>query len=248
MPKFGQVWFGGGPFGDHDLVFCPFDKSIRRIPLGFGVRKRFGTSVIFRIRRGNGYAGAIQGKKYQDKYKYFVPSSINNAQSEPYRVQLRAAVDYWKAILTPTEQKEYNVRADKIKGLSGYNLFIREAMKGEIDMYVDRGDPAAADFTVANFTDDATWRDLDLSAIVPASARAILLEIDFKSVSAGKEIRFRKYGQSNAINHWDAEAALGNIHQSAMAIVAIDQNRKIEYNIDNAVWTQLDFTVRGWWT
>ena len=126
MPKFGQVWFGGGPFGDHDLVFCPFDKSIRRIPLGFGVRKRFGTSVIFRIRRGNGYADAILGRKYQDKYKYFVPSSINNAQGQTARDALTTSVSNWKTILTDSEKAEYNKRAMKKGGLSGYNLYVGE--------------------------------------------------------------------------------------------------------------------------
>ncbi len=132
--------------------------------------------------------------------------------------------------------------------MSGYNLFMRKAMKGEISMFVYRGDPAAFDFSESNFTDDGTWRELDISAIIPVSAKAILVEIDFQSVNANKEIAFRKYGQTNEVNHVDAETLVGNQHQSYSCIIPVDSNRIIEYMIDNATWTALNLVVCGWWT
>ena len=45
------------------------------------------STKIFRVRRGNGSYGAAAGKKYQDKYDYFIPDSINNSESNPFRQQ-----------------------------------------------------------------------------------------------------------------------------------------------------------------
>ncbi len=222
-------------------------RSINGIPLGTKVRRQVGKTDIFRVRRGNGAYNSIAGHRYQDKYAYVVPGSINNPESTPYRTHWIAAVDYWKNILTTDQKAVYNVKATKGFHMSGYNLFMRAAMKGEISMYVDRGDPASFDFTETDFTDDGAWHDLDLSAIIPATARALLIEFDINTVNREKHIRIRKYGNTNAINHQDIETFIAGAHQSGSVIVAVDSNRIIEYNIDAATWTELDMTIRGWW-
>ena len=218
------------------------------IPLGLAVRGSIAQTYIYRVRRGNGNYSSILGVEYQDRYAYFVPVSINNTESEPYRRQLTAAVSKWRFDLSPAEKKEYNTLANKGLRMSGYNLFMRRAMKGEISMFVDRGDPAAFDFDLNDFTKDGTWYDLDISGLITISARAVLIEFEFETVMAEKEIKLRKYGNSNTVNHWDVETFVGNKHQSAMAIVAVDENRIVSYNIDTANWTSLDAVIRGWWT
>ena len=77
------------------------------------------------MRPGNGHAGAIAGVVYQDKYKYVVPDSINNTEGQDARDALTAGVAAWKS-LDQENKNIYNTRADKIKGLSGYNLYIKE--------------------------------------------------------------------------------------------------------------------------
>ncbi len=248
MPKYGQVHFGRNYFGESERRVGNYKRSFANIPLGVRVRGQLAHQVIFRVRRGNGHAGAIDGVEYQDKYGYVVPGNINNAESTPYRTHWRASVDYWRNILTAEEKQAYNNKAIKGFRMSGYNLFMRAAMNGGISMYVDRGDPATLDFIVSDFTRDGTWRDLDLSAIIPQTARAILMEFDIETVNREKHIRIRKYGNTNAINHQDIETFNGGIHQSGSIIVAVDSNRIIEYNIDAATWTELDMTIRGWWT
>jgi len=218
------------------------------IPVGIAVRRTIADTLTFRVRRGNGFYGSIQGARYQDRFAYTVPSSINNIQSSPYRTHWAAAVYKWKNGLTDEERKAYNDKATHRLQMSGFNLFMRLAMKGQIDMYVHRGDPAAYDFAVGDFTTDGTWRDLDLSAIIPTIATCILMEIEVTSPTAGKEFRFRKNGQTNAINHWDSEVTVGNQHQSAMAIVAVGTDRIVEYKIDSATYNTLNVVVRGWWT
>jgi hypothetical protein len=129
MPKYGQDLFGGNRYGSYTCQINNRKKTIQNVELGFSVRRSLRKEVTFRVRPGNGYYGAIAGVRYQDKYKYFVPSSINNAAGQPARVAFAQAVYAWKNSLTNEEKSEYNRRAGIKRHLSGYNLFIREYVK-----------------------------------------------------------------------------------------------------------------------
>ena len=248
MPKFGQVHFGRNYFGDSTPPTANWKRSYANIPLGIRVRRQLAKQVIFRVRRGNGHAGAITGVAYQDKYGYFVPSSINNVQSTPYRTHWKAAVDFWQNILSTDEKIAYNKRATKGLRMSGYNLFMREAMNGEVQMFVDRGDPAAYDFAKEDLTIDGAWHELDLSAIVPDVARAVFIIGHVEGNAVDWKIRFRKKGNTNDINHGGMETLRANVTRHRSSIVAIGSDQIIEYKADNQAWTTLSLAVRGWWT
>jgi hypothetical protein len=106
--------------------------SFGNITLGFAVRRSIQKLWTYRVRRGNGFFGSNVGERYQDKYSYFVPTSITNTQSETYRVLYREAVSNWKSNLTEEEKREYNVRVQKGMHMSGYNLYIKEYILGLI--------------------------------------------------------------------------------------------------------------------
>lgn len=217
-------------------------------PLGMMIRGSIHDLRIFRIRPGNGFYGSIEGQLYQDQYNYFIPSSINNAESEPYRVQLKAAVKVWQTVLSIEEKIQYNNRANLIRGLSGYNLLIREAMKGIYSMYVDRGDPANYDFDKTDLTTDGAWHELDLSAIITEQAKAVLIAVATKGGATGWNIVLKKNGNSNNINHASVQTKLVATTENGSIIVSPDIDRKIEYRIDNQAWTLIKMGVRGWWT
>jgi len=126
MSKYGQVHFGFVYFGTYEHPTENWKRSLMGIPLGIQVRKALAKQVIFRVRRGNGHAGALAGVAYQDKYKYFVPSSINNSESAAVRTLLATAVNNWQGVLTTEQKQTYNKRAAKGMHMSGYNLYIRE--------------------------------------------------------------------------------------------------------------------------
>ena len=218
------------------------------IIVGVAIRGTIAKSRIFRVSRGNGYYDAKLGAIYQDQYAYFVPSSINNPESEPYRRQWIAAVHKWNYDLTASQKKAYNNRANKGLHMSGYNLFMREAMKGLVDMYVDRGDPLNYDFEIGNFTQDNAWHTLDLSSIIPLGAKLILFDFDFTNTSANRHIELRKNGQSNNKNHAEVHTRVAAQDDHAIMVVAPDGNRIIEYKISTAGWSVISTTVRGWWT
>ncbi len=125
---------------------------------------------------------------------------------------------------------------------------MREAMKGLVEMYVDRGDPAAVDFAVGGFTIDGAWHDLDLSALITIGAKAVHIDLDFKTAAAFKHIDLRKYGNSNDLNHFKVMTLVGNQERHADALVAVSSDRKISYKMDAGTWAILTMTIRGWWT
>lgn len=216
--------------------------------IGAWIRGSIGGDITFRVRRGNGHYDSVLNRLYQDKFTLVVPGSINNPESEPYRAQLRAGVDYWQNILTAARKKEYNRRASHGLQMSGYNLFIREVLTGKVHMYVDRGDPAAYDFAKEDLTIDGSWHELDLSPYVPAIARAVIVMGHVEGGAVDWRIRFRKCGNSNEINHAGMDTLRANVQRHRSSIVAIGSDRKIEYNADNEAWTTLNLSVRGWWT
>lgn len=83
-------------------------------------------AITFRVVKGNGFYGTKVGKFYQQKYKYYVPSTINNANGQPARDAFKEAVLNWQTTVTEDEKIEYNRRAALKNTLSGYNLYIGE--------------------------------------------------------------------------------------------------------------------------
>lgn len=222
--------------------------DLKQAHVGMGIRGSIGQTLTYRMRRGNGYYNSKAGHVYQDQYEYFVPGSINNVQSEPYRRQWIAAVHKWRYDLTDAQKKAYNDIANHGLHMTGFNLFMRKAMKGEIDMFVDRGDPATYDYDKTDLTIDGAWHTLDLSSIVPAGAAGVLLKTRLQSANPGDTIMYRKNGNANEINACGCEALRANVIRTRMGFSAIDSNRIMEYKADNIAWTLLDIAVRGWWT
>jgi len=150
--------------------------------------------------------------------------------------------------LTAEQKQEYNDLANHGLNMSGYNLFIKTAMLGEIAMFTDRGDPATVDFDKDDITADDAWHDLSLASIIPAIARAVMLEVDIEAGHTDKELVFRENGNTNDINHTGAVTKANNKDQHKTCIVAVGSDRIIEYKATTETWTTINLVVRGWWT
>ncbi len=111
-------------------------------------------------------------------------------------------------------------------------------------------EPTACDFTkstLPNFT--ATWKELDLSSIVPYGARAVVLSILIQDNVAGSLLSFRKNGQTNVYQRTCHYSIVANQLIGAQPVIGIDENQKIEVYTDPAPpsWTTIDISVLGWW-
>lgn len=127
-----------------------------------------------------------------------------------------------------------------------YEALLEEVRRNG-NFFYDRGDPAAYDFTLANFTTDNNWHDLDLSAIVPSGAKAVAIQILIQDDALNSHIQFRKKGNTNVYNRSYLNTIVINLWHNLDIIVACDDNRVIEYRASNVVFTGINLTIKGWW-
>jgi len=108
----------------------------------------------------------------------------------------------------------------------------------KLSKIIDRGDPSSADYTKTDFTFDASWHTLDLSAILPSWARFVLLRLiitpDNTAQGDGGTLLFREYGNSNALNvsgGYCVNEAAGGVVQpiSNDCWVPCDASQRLEY-------------------
>ena len=111
----------------------------------------------------------------------------------------------------------------------------------------DRGDPATVDFDLGDLTEDGAWHDLDLSGIVPANTKAVVLRIRYTSSGVGEAISLRKNGNTNSLNVGEISTTVANVGAYGDKTVAVDGDRKIEYKLSSPATTAVLIVVKGWW-
>ena len=112
--------------------------------------------------------------------------------------------------------------------------------------YVDRGDVSGWDFTLSDFTTDSQYRDLDLSAIVPAGAISIKVAIEAKNDSVSKSIYLRKNGNTSGYHVSRLMTTVAGVLCSNVFDVFCDSDQVIEYYAMNSAWTVIDIFIMGW--
>ena len=113
-------------------------------------------------------------------------------------------------------------------------------------VWVDRGDPASADYAVGDLTKDAAWHDLDLSGIVGTGARLVALSIVIGAAAIPRIFNVRQNGNVNAINIGSLRLLVANETIIGTIWVKTDADGKIEYYASAGAFTTLDVSVRGW--
>lgn len=112
--------------------------------------------------------------------------------------------------------------------------------------FVDRGDPAAYDFTTNDFTKDSAYHDLDLSSIVGANACTVLLNVMMRLGTTNEEIMLRTKGNSNDYNVAQRKGIAANTDYRYGMWVKTDANGVIQYRCTAGTYSTLNLTIRGW--
>lgn len=116
-----------------------------------------------------------------------------------------------------------------------------------INSFVDRGDPGAQDWTKLDFTVDAGWHDLDLSAIVPAGAKSVLFVALVQHTLVNKLFMLRKKGNANIFNISSINTVVANVNYYQDWVCPCDKNRVIQYRATPPAWAIMSLLVKGWW-
>jgi len=112
--------------------------------------------------------------------------------------------------------------------------------------FVDRGDPAAWDFSVGNLTTDGDYHDLDLSGILPEGAIAVVLGAYVSDDAAASYVLFREKGNNNGYNTFGIYTQVAGIAVQGEGHIRCDANRAIQYRASNTTFTNISLLVRGW--
>lgn len=120
-------------------------------------------------------------------------------------------------------------------------------LKGIGLRFVDRGDPDTHDFRVEAFTTDNTWRELNLSSIVPKNAVNVLFGCSVYVSEADAIIRFRKKGNTYNITARNILYPDPNKYVYNTFLLSLGSDRIIEYIATDDTWHTIDLNVLAWW-
>ena len=133
-------------------------------------------------------------------------------------------------------------------GTTGQFLQVTGSNVAWINSFTDRGDPAAFDFTLSDFTTDGNWHSTDLSTIIsPSNVKVVLMRFQIESAEANKSVRLRTTGSNNEISVSEAVTQVINIPIILEAMIPLTSDKFIEYSIPSADYTNLNLVVKGWW-
>ena len=112
--------------------------------------------------------------------------------------------------------------------------------------YVDRGDPAAADWVIGALTADGTYRDLDCSGVVPAGAIGIDFYVFIMDDVVSRQLTLRKKGNTNEFNTLVVLNQAAGVYGFGNGTVPCNAGRVVEYKLTNAVITDVGIVITGW--
>lgn len=100
------------------------------------------------------------------------------------------------------------------------------------------------DFVETDLTGDGTWRELDLSSIIPADAKSVCMHVWFKD-STIVSFKFRKKGQAGEQQVLQCLNYVVNVYHAYQGFVAVDKDKIIEYYL-SAPLDDAGITICGW--
>lgn len=112
--------------------------------------------------------------------------------------------------------------------------------------FVDRGDPATADFLIGDLNAVTTWTDLDLSAIIPGGTDAVVLAITLEDSANRRMFAFRTKGNVNQTNVPQIVTQVINQEIGDDMIVATNKQQTIQYYSNGNTNVVVNLTVKGW--
>jgi len=111
--------------------------------------------------------------------------------------------------------------------------------------YVNRAEQSDYDYDKDTLTVDGYWHVLDLSAIVPANAKVVLLRVGVGYDMRGKFIRISKAGQTNVYSCFEVTTQVAGTRFEDTTLVDCT-GQQIQYLASAGVPMWLYLIVLGW--
>ncbi len=117
--------------------------------------------------------------------------------------------------------------------------------------WVYRGNTTANDFTVGDFTTDATWNVLDINSgangsVVPLGATAAQIRLLLKDGTVGIKLEWRGAGNANSNNALSSIIQVANVSFADSGVIPLNSAGNVEYWGTNTTWTTISVIIMAW--
>jgi len=112
-------------------------------------------------------------------------------------------------------------------------------------VYVDRGDIAASDWLVGDFTRDNAWHDLNLSGVIPSGLSLVHFRCFILSTVVNKAAMFRTKGNSNEINMHKFWVPVASMWHQMDFMIPPSVDNKVQYRISSTDITGMSLSIVG---
>ena len=113
----------------------------------------------------------------------------------------------------------------------------------------DRGLVTAADFSLAGtpLVTDATWRNIDISSIVPVDTKAVLCRVTVEDNATMSIFYLKNNTGATDLNVSQITTQVANIALQMDCIVPVGSDRILKYWGTNTTFTDITILIKGWW-
>lgn len=124
--------------------------------------------------------------------------------------------------------------------------------QGSLGTFVSRGDFSGWDFSETGdksvLNTDWTWRELDLSSIIPEGTKSILIYILVRADAPNRIFAMKKKGFDSNNNSININTQVANISICQdSGIVEVDEDRIVLYRGTDIAFAEISLGIRGWW-
>jgi hypothetical protein len=112
--------------------------------------------------------------------------------------------------------------------------------------FVSRGDIASADFTQATLNLNANWHDLNISSIVPAAAKAVLVRLYIYATEVNKLLGIRPKGFALGGHYSGLRSQVANTEAESSMVMDLGTGGLLEYYGTDTTLYYAYITILGW--
>jgi len=135
---------------------------------------------------------------------------------------------------------------DGIQGIQGIQGVKGDAGEAGVANFTDRGDLAAVDFDVNDFTKDSAFHILDISSKVGVGVRFVLIQLTLYITTIDEYFYIKTNGNDNSHNSFSKMNIPANDSQRYEGWVLTDATGKIEYSFSSGTYSTIDMRIRDY--
>ncbi|KKM23496.1 hypothetical protein LCGC14_1614660, partial [marine sediment metagenome] len=102
------------------------------------------------------------------------------------------------------------------------------------------------DFFAGDLTKDGAWHDLDLSGIIPAGTKRVMLRVQIIALATIGVMKVKTKGNAQDVNVDIASMETNGFPENTTLLVVPDADGIIEYWMSNVTYLTVIVTVAGW--